>query len=743
MVLLMKSVDVMRGLVVICACAWGPGVVEADEGMWLPEQLPALESELSNAGLELPAGQLADVAQAPLGAIISLGGCSASFVSPNGLVITNHHCAVGALQQNSTAENNILRDGFVTTSTAEEVWAGPGSRVYITDQITDVTTQVQAALTGATDDRERYDAWDRVQKDLIAACEEPGGVTCDVVDYYEGQAFRLIRQVEIEDVRLVYAPPESIGYYGGEVDNWMWPRHTGDFAFFRAYVGPDGRPAPYAPENVPFRPAHWLQVNSQGVQDGDFVMVAGYPGRTFRYRTALETVHAEQVSYPWQITVMSDVMALLETRMAEDAEAAVRLNTQYFGLSNYLKNNQGMRDGFVRTQVAQAAALREEAMRAALVALPDGEGERLLAAMDELRALLEQATANETRDRVLDWMLWNVRLVGVASNLYFWSLQRANPDDMAREAGYQERDWDSLRERVRRVERSSDPVADERMAAYYLRLADSLAEGARIEALDALLNEHRESPDPYAAAAAALYGNTRLGDAAVREEMMEWSPEAFTSSDDPLVRLAVALDPLRSLIREERKARQGAELRLRPLYMEAVRLASSAELYPDANSTLRVTVGQVGGYTGTEGQAFEPFTVIEGVAAKHTGEDPFNAPAALLAAIEAGQTAGYEHQTLGSVPVAFLSDLDTTGGNSGSATLDSQGRLVGLLFDGNYESMASDWLFDNERTRSIHVDVRYVLWLMDRVFPAHQLLREMEIEPQTDGSAPTETDAAP
>jgi hypothetical protein len=167
---------------------------------------------------------------------------------------------------------------------------------------------------------------------------------------------------------------------------------------------------------------------------------------------------------------------------------------------------------------------------AALVALPDGEGERLLAAMDELRALLEQATANETRDRVLDWMLWNVRLVGVTSNLYFWSLQRANPDDMAREAGYQERDWDSLRERVRRVERSYDPVADERMAAYYLRLADSLAEGARIDALDALLNAHREAADPYASAASALYSDTRLSDAAVREEMMAWSPEAFTSS---------------------------------------------------------------------------------------------------------------------------------------------------------------------------------------------------------------------
>jgi hypothetical protein len=739
----MKSGTVLRLLVSGTVSAMMPGLAAADEGMWLPEQLPALESELSGAGLQIPAAQLADVSQAPLGAIISLGGCSASFVSSSGLVITNHHCAVGALQQNSTAETNILRDGFVTSAMSEEVWAGPGSRVYVTDQITDVTAQVHAAIEGAADDRARFDAWDQVQKDLIAACEEPGGVTCDVVEYYGGQEVRLIRQVEIEDVRLVYAPPESIGYYGGEVDNWMWPRHTGDFAFFRAYVGPDGRPAAYSPENVPYQPAHWLQVNQEGVQDGEYVMVAGYPGRTFRYRTAVETVHAETVSYPWQIQVMTDVMALLEARMAEDPEAAVRLNTQYFGLSNYLKNNQGMQDGFVRTQVAQAAALRETAMREALAALPDNGGAELTAALDELNALLEQATANETRDRVLDWMLWNTRLVGLSSNLYFWSMQRANPDDMAREAGYQERDWDSLRERVRRVERSYDPVADERMAAYYLRLADSLAADARIEALDALLSGYRETEDPYAAAAAALYGVTQVSDAAVREQMMEWTPEQFTSSEDPLVRLAVAMEPLRASIREERKVRGGAELRLRPRYMEAVRLASSAELYPDANSTLRVTFGQVGGYTGTEGQQFDAFTIIQEIADKHTGEDPFNAPTELLAAIEAGETAGYQHQTLGTVPVAFLSDLDTTGGNSGSATLDGQGRLVGLLFDGNYESMASDWLFDTERTRSIHVDIRYVLWLMDRVFPAHHLLEEMGVESQAEVAGAVEPESAP
>jgi hypothetical protein len=721
-----------HGVVAMVACStvWA-SAAWADEGMYLPEQLPALADTLREAGLELSADQLSDLSAAPLGAIISLGGCSASFVSAEGLVVTNHHCAVDALQQNSTAEENLLEDGFIAGDRAAERWAGPGSRVYITDAMTDVTETVVSAIASAASDRERFAAFDQASKALIAECEAPGGVRCELESYFGGQEYRLIRQVKIEDVRLVYAPPSGIGYYGGETDNWMWPRHTGDFTFFRAYVGPDGRPAPHSPDNVPFVPAQVLTVSTEGVADGSYVMVAGYPGGTYRYRTAAEMEHAEQVSYPWQIEVLGEVMALLEVRMAEDEDAAVRLGTLYFGMSNYRKNNEGMRDGFVRSGIVESARARDATVRDAVAALTDeAQRARLEAGLTELDAVLQAGMATEARDRIVGWMLWSTRLFAVASNLQFLATQRVIADDMAREAGYQERDWQTIADRLGRTERSYDPVADERAMAYFLELADELPADARIPAVDALLEAHRSAESPFASAAAALYGTTALKDEAVRTEMLTWTPEQFAASTDPIVQFAVAMAPLRAEMREASKLLSGALLRLRPLQMEAIRLASEGPLYPDANGSLRVTFGQVAGYTGVDGTAHTPFTVVEEIAAKHTGEEPFNAPEALLQAIASGEQQGYQAAALGSVPVAFISDVDTTGGNSGSATLDAQGRLVGLLFDGNYESMASDWVFDTEMSRSIHVDIRFVLWLMDRVMPAHHLLEEMGIRPQ-------------
>ncbi|RBC36239.1 S46 family peptidase, partial [Xanthomonas oryzae pv. oryzae] len=272
---------------------------QAGEGMWVPQQLPEIAGPLQQAGLRLSPQQLADLTGDPMGAVVSLGGCTASFVSPQGLVVTNHHCAYGAIQLNSTAQKNLIRDGFSATSAGAELSAGPNARIYVLDRITDVTAQAKAAIVGAGSDAlKRTQALETFDKAQVAACESETGYRCELYSFSGGNTYRLFRTLEIRDVRLAYAPPSGIGKFGGDIDNWMWPRHTGDFSFYRAYVGKDGKPAAYAKDNVPYRPQHFLKFADQPLGAGDFVMVAGYPGRTNRYALAAEFDNTANWAYP-------------------------------------------------------------------------------------------------------------------------------------------------------------------------------------------------------------------------------------------------------------------------------------------------------------------------------------------------------------------------------------------------------------------------------------------------------------
>jgi len=259
----------------------------ADEGMWMPQQIPQLAEHLREMGFSGDPAAFADLTGQPMGAIVSLGGCSASFVSPGGLIVTNHHCAAGALQFNSTPERNLLKDGFLARTREEEVSNGPGARVFVTVSVNEVTDAITGKIDPRLGDRQRYDLIERRVKERTAACEA-GGLRCRVASFFEGLKYFEIAQLEIQDVRTVYAPAEGIGVFGGETDNWRWPRHTGDWAFLRAYVSPQGTPAPFSKDNVPYQPKHWLSVSPKGVAAGDLVFVVGYPGRTERHQTYAE-----------------------------------------------------------------------------------------------------------------------------------------------------------------------------------------------------------------------------------------------------------------------------------------------------------------------------------------------------------------------------------------------------------------------------------------------------------------------
>ena len=714
-------------LFALLTCAFFATNSSADEGMWLPEQLPELAERLQELGLELEADEFADLSTYPLGAVVSLGGCSASFVSAQGLVVTNHHCVSGALSHNSTAEENLHENGFIAASQSEEPWAGPGSRVYVTESLDDVTERVLGALEDGLSDVDRYAAIDRARKELVAECEETEGFRCEVLTYDGGAEFRLIRQLELRDVRLVMAPPGGVGDFGGEIDNWMWPRHSGDFSFYRAYVGPDGAPADHAPENVPYEPAHHLRVSTDGLSPGDFVMVAGYPWETSRHLTAGEMVHKSEIETVWEIATINDLMAIITELAGADEDAAVRLTSFEGTLSNYLKYSQGLVDGFQGSGVVARAQQIEENLRAWLPSQGDA-AEDWTAAMDELDRILAEDAAYFDRDALLGWMVWCVDVLNTARLAYWVAVEKEKPD-IERDAGYQERDWPRIRERVERLEAGFVEAADQRYLSYFLERARDLPEDHRIAAVDTFLAAYGENDDPVAAAVSDLFERTSLADAAERMALMDRTQAELEASDDPVVAFAISLYPLMRQNKDADKVLQGATTRLRPVVLEALRAFSPGPVYPDANASLRVTVGSVMGYDGPDAIRYLPFTRLQGIVEKHTGEDPFDAPARLLEAIASGDTGPYVDSALGNVPVDFLSNLDTTGGNSGSPTLNARGELCGLLFDGNYESMSADWLFDPVMTRSIHVDIRYVLWWLDRVDSAGHLLREMGIEP--------------
>ncbi|MEM9501394.1 MAG: S46 family peptidase [Pseudomonadota bacterium] len=698
----------------------------AKEGMFTPDQLQEISEELSEAGLELEPEALADLTGFPMGAIVSLGGCSASFVSPEGLVVTNHHCARGSVQFNSTAENNYLDNGFLAETKADELPAAPGSRIYVTTDVTDVTNQVREG-TEALAPLDRYELVQQRRKDIIAGCEEAAGYRCQVASFYGGSQYKLVKRLEVRDVRIVYAPADSIGKYGGDIDNWQWPRHTGDFAFYRAYVAPDGSAADFDEANVPYEPQHYLKVSAAGLDDGDFVMAAGYPGSTSRYTLLAEVENTFNWTYPTFEVLLNDWIDTIEATAPEGSDARVKYESRLAGLNNFEKNLRGQIEGARRVGLVDRRRERETALAEWIAA--DASRAEYGNAIAQLAALSEES-AQAARTNFWYSNVARPALFAAARRLYRLSRERQKPD-AERESGYQERDMTFFRQGLQALDRRFDPAVD--MAEWVLFLTGYIQQpmGERVVAFDQALGLTSETTaDELPGLVDRFYQNTTLGDSEIRLRLMEASTAQLESSEDPFVQLAVVMYDYGLQLETQSKARAGRSLALRPAYMEAItqwQRETGDLAYPDANSTLRVTFGSVLGGSPRDGMAYLPFTTLEGITDKDTGAEPFNSPENMLERIEAKDYGSYALESIGSVPVNFLSDLDSTGGNSGSATLNARAELVGLLFDGTFESVNSDWDFDPRTTRTIHVDTRYMLWVMDKVDGADALIEEMDI----------------
>jgi hypothetical protein len=705
-----------------------PAILIAEEGMWPIDNLDRLSwKDLQTMGLQLSAKQIYDGKGGGVAcAIVSLGGGTGSFVSPNALILTNHHVAFGALQRTSTAEHNYTVDGFNAANLADEIPA-PGYRASVLISIEDVTRKVLSAVNDSMGDLDRFNAIEKRIKEIVKYGEEGREFECRVVSFFEGMQYKLFTYFVCKDVRIVYAPPASIGNYGGDIDNWMWPRHTGDFSFLRAYVAPDGKSAEYAKENVPYKPAVHLSMSTKSIKENDFTMIIGYPGKTGRYATSYAIAYMQDYSYPKRIAMFKDWLAILgeEAKRGEDVEIKVAQFDMM--LNNSMKNWEGMLEGFEKGGLLEKKRNTEQSFTKWLSMNPD-MNTKYGDVLPGIAALYEGQKAYRDKGMIVGQMNFGCQMLRAAGTLDHWTEEKAK-DDIERKPGYQDRDIPRLKQSLRMIQMSYDPQVDRRVLKYFLMRAVELPENQRIETVDEVLQGATgpEAEKRIDALLDGLYAGTKLASPEERLRMFDLSREDLLKAGDSFVDFAVRLDKEAKALEDKEKTMQGALQRLSPRYMEAFMLWKGGNLYPDANGTMRLTYGTVKGYSPRDAVSYKYITSLAGVIEKNTGEDPFDCPKELLALREGMDFGAYEDAALGDVPVDFLSTCDITGGNSGSPIMNGKGECIGAAFDGNYESISSDYLFIKETTRSINVDSRYILFIMDKMSGAKRLLGEMKV----------------
>lgn len=692
----------------------------ADEGMYPISSIGQLH--LNRKGLEIAPDEIFNPNETCLvDGICRVNGCTGSFVSPNGLIITNHHCAYGAIQSASTPERDFLADGFQARTQADEIIA-KGYTVRITESYTDVSNQVLSVVTPQMSFLDRTKAIERRRKELEKEAEAAApGQRAEVAEMFAGKTYVLFLYTYLKDVRLVFAPPASIGNYGGEVDNWEWPRHTGDFSFLRAYTAPDGSSAEYSPNNVPYRPKRFIQVASAGVDEGDFVFLLGYPGTTSRHKTASFLKYEQDVRLPFMVELYNWQIATMDAAGREDRAIALKHASRMRGLANVEKRSRGQLKELRRAGIV-AKRQREEAALTEFIQADPQRRARYGSVLPEIDSVYQGMTESAAYELTLDHLRSASRSLSIAFVLYDAASERLK-DDLEREAAYMERNFDQTTKSLMLVVNDLHLPTDKILLQGML---ERLSKRDRAQQLAALA-DIASSPDAIAERVDAWLGDTRLDEPEFVKQCLTMSPDALLQTDDPLLRFIAELYPTYLELRQLDKERSG---RLDKAYGELVQVKQrflSRDFIPDANGTLRLTYGRVRGYSPEDGVLKTPITTLKGVIDKATGQEPFVLPQRVRDRYEAQDFGPFVHPRLGQVPVAILYDTDTTGGNSGSPVLNAKGQLVGVNFDRAFEATINDFAWNESYSRSIGVDIRYCLWLTGKVYGATHLLEEMRV----------------
>ncbi|MEZ6014006.1 MAG: S46 family peptidase [Planctomycetota bacterium] len=720
------SVSVSVSLGLGLGLGLGPGAPSTksaptfEEGMYPMSALPGLD--LAARGLELTAEDLFNPNGVSLvDGICRVNTCTGSFVSDNGLILTNHHCAFEAIQKASTAANDLLTNGFSAATRAQEIPA-PDYVVRITEGYRDISAEVLSVVTDDMPFLARTKAIEQQRKALEAAAErENPGLRAEVAEMFAGKSYVLFLYTYLKDVRLVFAPPASVGNFGGDVDNWEWPRHTGDFSFMRAYTAPDGGSATYAPENVPYHPKRFLQVEPEGVDEGDAVFMLGYPGRTARHKTASFLRYEEDVRLPMTVDLYQWQIGVMDAAGAEDRAVAIQHSSRSKSLANVEKRSRGQLQGLRRAAIVAGRAGQEAALQAYIEADPARKA-KYGTTLADIDAVYAELTAAGPFELNLGQLRTACRAYSFGHFVYEAAIERQKAD-LERESTYMDRNFAQSVQRIKGALSDWHGPTDRVMLAGMLERLAQVPSARALPALAQLL----ASPADLAARADELFDATRLGDASFIEECLTKSPEELSAMSDPLLKLVIALYPTFVDLRDVAKERDG---RLNRLYGDLVDVKQgflATDFVPDANATLRFTCGHVRGYSPADAVVRTPISTLRGVIEKTTGVEPFITPAPVLAKYAAGDFGRFVHPRLGQVPVAILYDTDSTGGNSGSPVMDARGRLVAVNFDRCFEATINDFAWDQSYSRSIGVDVRYVLWITGDVYGARDLLTEMGV----------------
>jgi len=700
----------------------------ADEGMWPLFALDKLDFEKLRArGLVLGPQEIYNERDGGLAAAVCrVDGGTGSFVSPDGLIVTNHHVAFDAIQQQSSVDQNYLRDGFIAPTRADEIPA-IGYEAYITQSFKDVTREIKRVIKEGMTNLERFQAIEKKEKEIIKKAEKQGNVRCRVSAFYGGLQYYLVTSLRIQDIRIVYIPPLAIGEYGGDIDNWMWPRHCGDFSFLRAYVAPDGSSAEYTAENVPFKPARFLPISSGPLNEGDFSMIIGYPGGTSRYLSSFTIAEDINFHYPWSVKEMTTVIRILEQASSEDPMAAIRLVGRIKGINNYLKNDQGMLNGLKRARLLEKKREQERGLTAYIGTDPELTKKfgSLLPGLEKLYA--DFAVHRELED-VFGSLSWICRYYNLAHTLYKWSIEKAKKD-MEREPRYMDRNVADVKRGLEEVQFAIVPFADQRLFEYLALRALRLPADQRITGLDQLFHVAvgDDTVQVIHHLVARMYAESKVGILESRMAMFDMTTAELLALNDPFINLAHDLYDLSQEIQNRKKAFTGALEQLQPKLIEAYAAWQQTACYPDANGTIRLSYGEIKGYSPGDAATYKFATTLKGVIEKETGEEPFANPQELLDVYVSGDFGPYVDSVLGGVPVNFLTTNDGTGGNSGSPILNGKGEVIGLDFDTNWEGIVGDYYYDPAVKRAICVDTRYMLFILDRVYHAQNVLDELTI----------------
>ena len=711
-------------LSVLILCLTLLTLATAEEGMYPISEIHKLD--LQKKGLEMsPLTIYNPNGISLIDGICKVGGCTGSFVSKDGLILTNHHCAYGAIQRASSKENDYLQNGFLAKTREQEIPA-KAYTVRITESYRDVSKQVLSAVNDKMDFAERTKAIEKRTKEIVKQAEKGNpGKRAEVSEMFIGKTYVLFIYTYLKDIRLVYAPPRSIGNFGGEVDNWMWPRHTGDFSFMRAYVAPDGLPVDYSLENVPYNPKRVVQVAPEGVNEEDFVFILGYPGRTYRHRTSHFLAYEEEIRMPYVVDWYQWQIELMKKMGEKDRAVELKHISSIKGLSNTMKNYRGKLKGLKRLHLVDKKRKQEKQLEQFINSDPARKKEYglLLSEIDDVyKELREQADLV----LVLTYLRRSSQLLTFASTVYEASIE-LQKDDLERKSAYMDRNFERTKQGLKIGLKNYYEPTDKIIFKEMLKRAAKLPENFQIPAIKKLIDD-KNSEIAINDFFNKAYAQSKLCEEKYLTEALKKSPEQIKKMKDPFIQLAIELYPTFEKFEEQGKVRRGKLDKLYAKLIDVKKEFMAKDFIPDANRTLRLTYGRIRGYSPYDAVYFNPITSTNGVLEKTTSEPPFDTPEKLLNLIRAKDFGRFYHKKLDDgVPVGILYNMDTTGGNSGSPVLNARGELVGINFDRAFEATINDYAWSEDYSRSIAVDIRYVLWVTQKFGGATFLLKEMGV----------------